>query len=394
MQQPEEAAAEAEAERGRGLHLVGEARVVEAKLAHGRAQILELGGVDREQSAEHHRNGRAEAGQRLAHRLAVVGDGVADAGVGHFLDRGGEEADLAGAELLGVHHLRREHADAVDLVGGAGAHHADALALPEHAVDDAQQHHDAEIAVVPAVDEQRLEGRVAVALGRRQAGDDAFQHLGNVEAGLGRDQDRVRGVEPDHVLDLLLHLFGLGRRQVDLVEDRHDLVIVVDRLIDVGERLRLDALGGVDHQQRAFAGGERAVDLVGEIDVARRVDQVEHVVLAVARAVVEPHGLRLDGDAALALDVHGVEHLLHHLALGEPAGGLDQPVGQRRLAVVDMGDDGEVADVVDGRVHGARISTRVGKAASSQHACRSVERPRETRRCSRVRESRESLDPS
>ena len=129
MQQPEEAAAEAEAERGRGLHLVGEARVVEAKLAHGRAQILELGGVDREQSAEHHRDGRAEAGQRLAHRLAVVGDGVADAGVGHFLDRGGEEADLAGAELLDVHHLRREHADAVDLVGGAGAHHADALAL-------------------------------------------------------------------------------------------------------------------------------------------------------------------------------------------------------------------------------------------------------------------------
>ncbi len=231
----------------------------------------------------------------------------------------------------------------------------------EHAVDDAKQHDDAEIAVVPAVDQQRLEGRVAVALGRRQPRDDALQHLGNVEAGLGRDQDGVRGVEPDHVLDLLLHLFGLGRRQVDLVEHGHDLVIVVDRLIDVGERLRLDALGGVDHQERAFAGGKRAVDLVGEIDVAGRVDQVEDVVLAVARAVIEPHGLRLDGDAALALDVHGIEHLLHHLALGEPAGRLDQPVGQRRLAVVDMRDDGEVADIFDGRIHGARISTRVGK---------------------------------
>src|SRR5262249_25640805 len=56
---------------------------------------------------------------------------------------------------------------------------------------------------------------------------------------------------------------------------------------------------------------------------------------------------------------HGIEHLLHHLALGETAGRLDQPVGQRRLAVVDMRDDGEVADIFDGRVHGARISTRV-----------------------------------
>ena len=79
--------------------------------------------------------------------------------------------------------------------------------------------------------------------------------------------------------------------------------------------------------------------------MAGRVDEVEDVVLAVLGAVVEAHGLRLDGDAALALDVHRIEHLLLHLALGQAAGHLDQPVGQRRLAVVDMGDDGEVADV-------------------------------------------------
>ena len=106
VEEPQEAAAEAEAERGRGLHLVGEARVVEAQLAHGRAQILELRGIDRKQPAEHHRNGGAKAGQGLAHRLAIVGDGVADAGVGHLLDRGGEKADLAGAELLGRRQLR------------------------------------------------------------------------------------------------------------------------------------------------------------------------------------------------------------------------------------------------------------------------------------------------
>jgi hypothetical protein len=40
--------------------------------------------------------------------------------------------------------------------------------------------------------------------------------------------------------------------------------------------------------------------------VARRVDQVEQVLLAVARLVVEPYRMRLDGDAALALKVHGV----------------------------------------------------------------------------------------
>ena len=78
---------------------------------------------------------------------------------------------------------------------------------------------------------------------------------------------------------------GLGRRQVDLVQHRHDLDALLDRRVAVGDRLRLDALRRVDDQQRAFAGGERARHLVGEVDVARRVDQVEAVGLAVARRV-------------------------------------------------------------------------------------------------------------
>ncbi len=177
---------------------------------------------------------------------------------------------------------------------------------------------------------------------------DGFEHFRHVQPGLRRDQDRVRRVEPDHVLDLLLDLVGLGGRQIDLVEHRHDLVIVVERLIDVGERLRLDALAGVDHEQRALAGGERTVDLIGEVDMAGRVDEIEDVILAVVGAVIEPHRLRLDGDAALALDIHGIEHLLDHFALLEPAGRLNQPVGQRRFAMIDMGDNREIADVFDG----------------------------------------------
>ena len=48
VQQPEEAAAEAEAERRRAFRLVGEARIVEAQPRHRLAQVLELGGIDRE----------------------------------------------------------------------------------------------------------------------------------------------------------------------------------------------------------------------------------------------------------------------------------------------------------------------------------------------------------
>ena len=348
MQQAEEAAAEAEAECGGSFHLERKAGVVEPQLAHRRAQRFEIVGVDRKQAAEHHRDRRLEARQHLRHRLAVVGDGVADAGVGDFLDRGGDEADLAGAEFVGRRQLRREEADALDVVGGVGAHHADALALFHHAIDDANQHHDAEIDVVPAVHQQRLQRRVAVALRRRQPVHDGFQHVVDAEAGFRRDHHRVRGVDADHVLDLLPDLVRFRGRQVDLVEHRHDLVAGVERVIDIGQRLRLDALAGIDHQQRAFARRQRARDFVGEVDMARRVHQVEDVILAVLAVIIEPHGLRLDGDAALALDIHRIQHLFLHLARLQAAGGLDQAVGQRRFAMVDMRDNGEVADVGKG----------------------------------------------
>ena len=77
---------------------------------------------------------------------------------------------------------------------------------------------------------------------------DRLQHLLDAEPGLGRNFQRIMGVEPDHVLDLLPHLFRLGRRQVDLVQDRDHFMVVVKRLIDVGESLGLDALARVDHQ--------------------------------------------------------------------------------------------------------------------------------------------------
>src|SRR6185369_10265379 len=65
-------------------------------------------------------------------------------------------------------------------------------------------------------------------------------------------------------------------------------------------------------------------------------------------------------DPALALDIHGVEHLFLHLAGLQRPGGLDQAVGQRRFAMVDMRNDGEVAYIRDrDGCHGGRDSIRV-----------------------------------
>src|SRR3546814_7521823 len=56
MQEPEEAAAEAEAEGGAGFRLVEKGGVVQRQLGQRIAQVLVVGGVDRKQAAEHDRH--------------------------------------------------------------------------------------------------------------------------------------------------------------------------------------------------------------------------------------------------------------------------------------------------------------------------------------------------
>ena len=71
--------------------------------------------------------------------------------------------------------------------------------------------------------------------------------------------------------------------------------------IGVGQSLGLHALGGVDHENGPLAGGQGAGDLVVKVHVARCVDEVQGVGLAVQSVVLDGDGAGLDGDAALAL---------------------------------------------------------------------------------------------
>ena len=147
----------------------------------------------------------------------------------------------------------------------------------------------------------------------------------------------------------------------------------MDGEIGVGERLRLNALAGVYHQQRAFARGQRPRDFVAEVHVAGRIDQVELVGVAVARLVHHAHGMGLDGDAALPLQVHIVEDLGLHLAISHRAGELQQPVAERRLAVVDVGDDGEVAKETG--VHGRAFRGLVQRVLCAIYGAREAFSP-------------------
>ena len=143
----------------------------------------------------------------------------------------------------------------------------------------------------------------------------------------------------------MAYALGVGCRQVDLVDERDDLQMRVHGHERVGDGLRFDPLCGIDNENRPLARLERPAHLVREVHMPGRVDKVELVRLPVVGVVHHSHGLRLDGDAALSLDVHRIENLLHHVARLDGMRQLEYAVGQSGLPVVDMRDDGEVADV-------------------------------------------------
>ena len=72
VQQAEEAAAEAEAERAGGLRLVGQRRVVELQPLEGVAQRRVVVAVDRVEPGEDHRVGVLVAAQRLGRAVVLA----------------------------------------------------------------------------------------------------------------------------------------------------------------------------------------------------------------------------------------------------------------------------------------------------------------------------------
>ena len=135
---------------------------------------------------------------------------------------------------------------------------------------------------------------------------------------------------------------GVGA--IDLVDDDDRLQPDLERLGDHELGLRQRTLGGVDQYQRAVHHVEDALDLAAEIGVTGRIDDIDAGVL--------PHDRRhlgQDGDAALALEVVAIERALGDtLVFAKRARLLQQAVDQRGLAMVDMGDDGDVAQLHGG----------------------------------------------
>src|SRR3989344_1723754 len=270
VQHAEKPAAKTRTERLRCFRLVVQRGIVKLKLRQCVAKGLVFRGFHRIQPGEHARLDLLETGQRLVRRTIHVRDSVTDARAAYVLDAGDDITHFAGTQLFHRFALRGENADLLDEVIALHRHETDFLLGFQASVDDAHQRYRAQIVVEPGINDQRLERGIGPALRHGNAPDNGLQDIRHAFTGLGTGANGVLGVDADDVLDFVDRARGIGGRKIDLVQYRQEFQIKLSGGVTARHRLRLHALGGIHHQQRSFASGQRARPLIGKIHASGR----------------------------------------------------------------------------------------------------------------------------
>ncbi len=180
--------------------------------------------------------------------------------------------------------------------------------------------------------------------------DDALELLFRAD----RDLDRYRiALQPR--LDVVVRLEEFGALTVHLVDERQPRHFVLVRLTPDGLRLRLHAGDRVVHHAGTVEHAHRALDFDREVDVARRVDDVDSMLGMVVLHPLPEAGRRgrRDRYAALALLLHPVHDgraVVDLADLVRHAGVEKDALGGRGLTGINVGTDADIPIALDGCV--------------------------------------------
>ena len=201
-----------------------------------------------------------------------------------------------------------------------------------------------------------MRSRMAWKSGSRSVPSTPCSVRGPPGPGVGEEDGEVDlvlvGVEvEEELLHLVDHLVDAGVGPVHLVDHQHDREPGLEGLAQHEAGLGEGSLRGVDQQEDAVDHGQAPLDLAAEVGVAGGVDDVD------LDPVVDDGGvLGQDGDALLPLEITRVHDPLVDRLVGPERPRLpEHGVDQGGLAVVDVGHDGHVADVVAGQEGHGRV---------------------------------------
>jgi hypothetical protein len=160
----------------------------------------------------------------------------------------------------------------------------------------------------------------------------------------------------ERLIEILLPNLKLKKGTIDLVDNDDRLDTLTKGLTENCFGLDTDTFDTVDDDKSAISDSKSSCDLRGEIDVTRRIDQVDQELVSInllwdifqifliRQVRVQRDGGRLNGDASILFILTGVcESSFTSLCGRDDTSALDQGVGEGRFAVIDVSNDGHVA---------------------------------------------------
>src|SRR5208337_2151593 len=215
----------------------------------------------------------------------------------------------------------------------------------------------AKVVAVVEIRDQNLKRAVRVSLRRRNGVDDRLKQKTQVFArrslmngsrarlGVRVEDGEVEllflGVKINkEVVNLVENFLRTGIRPVDLVDDENRLQVGFERLAEHVTGLRQRPFAGIDEQHDAVHHLQGALHFAAKIGVPGRVHNIDF-----DARIKHSRILGEDGDAALAFQIVRVHDALGDgLVVAEGATLSKHGVNQRGLAVVHMGNNGDVAN--------------------------------------------------
>ena len=294
-------------------------------------------------------------------RLLSVSDRVADADIAEA--RQGDDLTH-----LGFRHFDALHAlideDLADLRADflIAINEHDILVRASRAAADAADSDAADEGICLERRDHHLQRAVRVAVRSRDLFDDRLHqrlevralifHVVLRDAVAGRRVDDreveliVIGIEfHEELEDFVVDIVHALVRLIDLIDDDDRLELLLQSLAQDVLRLRHRAFEGIDEQENAVDHVEDTLDLAAEVRMARGVDDVD-----LDAVVHDGRVLREDRDAALALDIARIHDALSHLLVrAEYMALLQHGIHKRRLAVVDVRNDCDIAELIISR---------------------------------------------
>ena len=152
----------------------------------------------------------------------------------------------------------------------------------------------------------------------------------------------VRAEINQQLQDLVLHFAEARVRLIYLVDADDDAMVELQRFLQNKAGLRHGSLGGIHQQDNTVDHLQHALHLAAEVGVPGGIDDVDFDTLVMNSGI-----LGKNGDAPLPFQRAGIHDARHgFLVVPVDTSLLEQSVHQRGFAVVNVGDNGYISQIV------------------------------------------------